>query len=182
MGAWFFPYGREVLPALEARFARPQLPEAAAISGIIVLGGEDQRVVEAGRLGVLLAGPPVIVSGMDPVHAKELLEDAGLAANRIALEPNAQSTAENAELLRIQLKPAPDQIWVLVTSASHMPRAAGTFRKAGFCVLAWPVPETAVDPQDAGRRARHEVLGLLAYWIDGRSTALFPKSSDPCWK
>ncbi len=31
------------------------------------------------------------------------------------------------------------EVWLLVTSAAHMPRAVGCFRRAGFSVAAYPV-------------------------------------------
>ena len=37
------------------------------------------------------------------------------------------------------VKPRPDQRWLLVTSASHMPRSVGVFRQAGWDVVPWPV-------------------------------------------
>ena len=37
------------------------------------------------------------------------------------------------------LDPKPGERWLLVTSAWHMPRAMGCFRRAGFAVEAWPV-------------------------------------------
>ena len=68
-----------------------------------------------------------------------------------------------------------------------MPRAMGTFRKAGFLVEAYPVDYRTAGPQDlweipesltAGVHitdmAVHEWLGLLAYWVSDRTSALFP--------
>ena len=37
------------------------------------------------------------------------------------------------------INPSPSQRWVLITSAWHMPRAMGCFRKVGFAVEPWPV-------------------------------------------
>jgi uncharacterized SAM-binding protein YcdF (DUF218 family) len=35
--------------------------------------------------------------------------------------------------------PKPGERWLLVTSAYHMPRAVGLFRKVGFAVEPYPV-------------------------------------------
>ncbi len=103
------------------------------------------------------------------------------------LEDQSRDTWENAVFTKALVKPKPGQRWLLVTSAWHMPRAMGVFRKAGFPVEPWPV-----DYRTAGRRtpgacsARRPTgcggwrspstngSGLLAYWLRGRSAELFP--------
>ena len=86
------------------------------------------------------------------------------------------------------LDPKPGERWLLVTSAHHMPRAIGTFRRTGFAVEAYPVDWRTRGPEDLSRPFRtlsdglkrtdtagHEWIGLLMYWLTGRSTELFPK-------
>ena len=76
--------------------------------------------------------------------------------------------------------------WLLVTSAQHMPRAVGCFRRVGFPVEAYPVdwhtfprwqPRFSLQ-FGAGLALTdavvHEWEGLLAYWLTGRTSALFP--------
>ena len=75
---------------------------------------------------------------------------------------------------------------LLVTSAFHMPRAVGVFRKAGVEVLAWPVDYRALPPSQAlfsidfGERfeimetAVKEWVGLFSYWYLERSEKFFP--------
>jgi uncharacterized SAM-binding protein YcdF (DUF218 family) len=68
-----------------------------------------------------------------------------------------------------------------------MPRAIGAFRRAGFPVEAFPVDWRTRGPIDlwlpfesvtAGLRrtdtATHEWIGLIAYWLTGRTSELFP--------
>jgi uncharacterized SAM-binding protein YcdF (DUF218 family) len=68
-----------------------------------------------------------------------------------------------------------------------MPRAIGCFRKAGFPVEPWPVDfRTGLQFQplrfhsaltEGWRRfdfVMREYAGLLAYYVSGRTTALFP--------
>ncbi|WAP67287.1 YdcF family protein [Jiella pelagia] len=68
-----------------------------------------------------------------------------------------------------------------------MPRAVGCFRQAGFEVLPYPVdyrtpggvevlrPSTAsIRNVEKVHFASREYLGLLAYWLQGRTDALFP--------
>ncbi len=83
------------------------------------------------------------------------------------------------------MHPAPGEVWLLVTSAVHMPRSVGSFRAAGWPVLAWPTGyhgRTGLLPwsHPIGEKlalldvAAHEWTGLLTYWATGKSSALFP--------
>ena len=102
----------------------------------------------------------------------------GVGSERLEIEYLSRTTYENAHYAALFLKPDPEQRWLLVTSAFHMPRAMGSFRQAGFKVTSWPVDDI---PKDFTRRlevAQHEWLGLAAYWLLGRSTALFPSPGD----
>ena len=71
--------------------------------------------------------------------AAELLQEFGVSRDRILLETASRTTAENAIMLRTLLAPKQGEHWLLLTSAFHMPRAIGAFRKAGFEVEAYPV-------------------------------------------
>jgi len=84
--------------------------------------------------------------------------------------------------------PKPGERWLLVTSAFHMPRSVGLFRKVGFavepCPVDWHVGRDAADilaftqfSTDGLVRtdiAVREWLGLVAYWLAGRTSTLFP--------
>ena len=72
-------------------------------------------------------------------------------------------------------------------SAYHLPRAIGAFRKVGFMVEAYPVDWRTRGSEDLARvfstlseglsrtdTAVHEWLGLVVYWLTGRSSELFP--------
>jgi uncharacterized SAM-binding protein YcdF (DUF218 family) len=72
------------------------------------------------------------------------------------------------------IKPEPSDRWLLLTAASHMPRAIGAFRKAGFEVEPWPVCDLALSGAPLTDVPLHEWLGLFAYWALGRTNALFP--------
>ena len=77
--------------------------------------------------------------------------------------------------------------WLLVTSAFHMARAMGCFRKAGINVTAWPVDYRTRGKSDIYRvfskasdgwrrvdRAVQEWIGLVVYWLTGRSSSILP--------
>jgi uncharacterized SAM-binding protein YcdF (DUF218 family) len=209
------PLGDVLIQPLEYRFERPDLDRVGpSIAGIIVLGGgEDGQPVGAPQLAALneaaeryteavalarrLPQARLIFSGgsgrlltAEPPEAEaagRLFEALGVDKSRIALETESRDTFENARLTARLVNPKPDQRWLLVTSAWHMPRAMGCFRKAGFAVEAWPVDYRAprrLDPTrtytsipEGLRRLDfivREYVGLAAYYVTGRTTALLP--------
>jgi uncharacterized SAM-binding protein YcdF (DUF218 family) len=127
--------------------------------------------------------------------AAALLTSMGVDRDRLILESNSRDTFENARYLKYELTKlglvGPDKRWVLITSAYHMPRAIGTFRHAGFDVEAWPVDYRTRGKADLSRpfdkvseglrrvdTAAREWVGLLAYWLAGRTSALFPSPTS----
>ena len=73
-----------------------------------------------------------------------LWESFGIARDRVTLETRSRNTAENAAFTKALVKPKPGERWLLVTSALHMPRAIGCFRRVGFPVEAYPVDWTTL--------------------------------------
>ena len=74
-----------------------------------------------------------------------------------------------------------------MTSAYHMPRSVGAFRKAGFAVEPHPADWRTRGARDALRpfdtmgdglrrtdTAMREWAGLVAYWLAGQTSELFP--------
>jgi uncharacterized SAM-binding protein YcdF (DUF218 family) len=138
-------------------------------------------------------GDPSIIyhAGTEAEGAEALLTALGVARDRLILEAKSRDTYENAKFLKDELarqgEIGPGKRWLLITSAYHMPRAMGAFRKAGFDVEPWPVDYRTRGEADllrpfdrAGEGLRRvdiaarEWVGLLAYWLRGRSDALFP--------
>jgi uncharacterized SAM-binding protein YcdF (DUF218 family) len=123
--------------------------------------------------------------------ALRLLESLGVPNGRVVAEDKSRNTVENARFSRELAQPKPGERWLLVTSAYHLPRAIGIFRKAGFPVEAYPVDWRTRGTGDVLRpfptlgeglrrtdTAMREWVGLLAYWIGGQSSELFP---GPIW-
>ena len=115
------------------------------------------------------------------------LEAVGIDPARIVLESRSRTTYENALFLRDMLHPSPGQRYVLVTSAFHMPRAVGTFRKHGFDVVPWPVDYRTHGWRDAYEwfgsvtgglervdTAFREWAGLVGYRLFGRTDSIWP--------
>lgn len=114
----------------------------------------------------------------------------GIGGDRIVYESDSRNTYENALFSRrIAGDTAKTGRWVLITSALHMPRAMGVFRGAGWNVLAYPVDYSTdgqrrfvigFQPIEALSRlntAMREWIGLIAYWILGRTSNIVPSAN-----
>jgi uncharacterized SAM-binding protein YcdF (DUF218 family) len=204
-----------MMQPLENRFPRPGPKlDGDSIAGIIVLGGaEDRSAWDRQELGglndaaeryteavvlarrfpgtrlVFAGGSGALVADLPPEAqtAKRIFEALGVEPRRIVLESQSRDTYENATFAARLLAPRPGQRWLLVTSAAHMPRAVGCFRKAGFNVVPWPVDYrtprqvnlTALNrsiPDGLGGLdgITREYIGLVMYYLAGRTDALLP--------
>ena len=210
------PVGDWLARPLEDRFALPTLP--ARIDGVIVLGGAQDTVIEAARgrlavdehaerliegLGLALRHPEarLVFSGgsaaINPGLANErrvnerFLRILEVDRSDALYEDRSRNTWENARYTKDLVAPQPGEVWVLVTSAVHMPRSVGIFRRVGFAVIPYPVDYRtgagtawAVYFNVAGRLTRldeavREYIGLAAYRLMDRTDALFPKPVAP---
>lgn len=113
-------------------------------------------------------------------RAKVFFDSMGVSAQQVMYESASHTTYENAVLSAKLPGVNPAQPWLLLTSASHMPRAMATFRHAGWNVTAYPVdyrtgtktPWTQYSLANGARKwhtALHEIAGLLAYRLAGRA-------------
>ena len=209
----FSPLANWVIIPLEERF--PAFSESdGPIEGVVVLGGSFQAgeslargqatLNEAGERIVALAdlarrypkaklvfsGGAGELLGAEPPEAdalKRFLDTFGVSPDRVLFENRSRTTSENAAFSRALVEPAPSERWLLVTSAWHMPRAVGCFRKAGFAVTPYPVDYRTRGWRDRGRvfasaadglrrleLGVKEWLGLLGYWAAGYTDELFP--------
>ncbi|SRR5258708_7513217 len=171
----------------EASVARNALETDSSAERIIAMLELARRFPKA-RI-VFSGGSGNLIENLVPEApiAGRLLERFGIARERVVLESKSRTTGENAIFTRALLSPKPGERWLLVTSAFHMPRSVGAFRAAGFEVEACPVDwrtrgwidaATPFDKLSEGLArtdiAAHEWTGLIAYWLSGRSSALFP--------
>lgn len=119
--------------------------------------------------------------------ARTYYDEMGLDPMRLLLETNARNTAENVSYSKALAKPRKGEAWVLITSAAHMPRSIGIFCRAGWDVIAYPVDHRAVrgdllriSPTLTGNLGAlsagiKEWMGLVAYYVTGRSDSLLPR-------
>jgi uncharacterized SAM-binding protein YcdF (DUF218 family) len=212
--AGFSPLGNALLWPLENRFPAWD-PAHGSPDGIIVLGGtvSAELVRTRGTLGLDAAAERFVASlqlanhypkarivfaggsgadldlpgGDEASAAIHDYEELGIAPNRLFAERQSRDTFENALFSRKIANFRPGELWLLVTSAAHMPRAMAAFRAAGFPVEAYPVdyqttglPEDFLPSSMPSRglqltdTAVHEWIGLLAYRVSGRTSELFP--------
>ena len=190
-------------PIPELTESSPVPTELAACRYIVVLGGGHGdrpglsatnklstsglgRLAEGVRLARALPEATGIVSGpaegRGETHARVLTRAAaslGLAARRIRLIENARDTEDEAQAVKAI---AGDAKVALVTSAWHMPRAAGLFRKAGVAVLPCPADYRGkpnpdfrwtdyswdADSLDRSTFAVREFIGYSWVWLRGK--------------
>jgi uncharacterized SAM-binding protein YcdF (DUF218 family) len=211
------PLGALVVRPLEDRFPLPQAYPAEVAGIIVLGGaisdgisrarGETVFDEGAARLteAVILARryplAKVIYTGgdaslLDPgfsqapgeaAEGRKLLIALGVEPERVIAEDRSRNTFENAEFTAATVRPKPGETWLLVTSAYHMPRSMGLFRKAGFAVVAFPVDYRTFGDESDWRLihdiprnfrlfdlAAHEWLGLAGYWATGKIDEIFP--------
>jgi uncharacterized SAM-binding protein YcdF (DUF218 family) len=210
----FSPIGNLLLYPLEARFP-PWDAAHGAPDGIVVLGGgidpdpsaAHGEVVFSSSAGRLIATAAlahrypnlrIVYSGgnanvigdtsiKEADYAVAVFEGLGISRDRLILERQSRNTFENAEFSKTVATPKPGERWLLVTSAFHMPRSIGVFRKVGFTVEAYPTDWRLGGRADLAQfstvsvvgllrtdLALREWMGLFAYWLTGKTSELFP--------
>ncbi|MEP9377612.1 YdcF family protein [Aquabacter sp. CN5-332] len=207
------PFPNYLVSPLEERFP-PFVPDGRPVDGIILLGGAEvpdvalargvpalndagERLIAFAALAREYPDATLVFTGapggfgetgsLEILGMREGLVDVGIDLKRMHFETKSRNTAENAIFTKAMVNPAPGSRWLLVTSAFHMPRAIGSFREAGFPVIANPVDYRTLGPnalggmfsrasqgQDLTDIGAKEWVGLLAYYLAGRTNALFP--------
>ncbi len=208
----FTSLGYVLIQPLENRFAPPQTPPDN-VRAIVLLGGATmarpstaRQVTELTPAGDRLAATlwlaqrypqaRIVLSGGGGFLMAETESEAetmrrffvsfGVDENRLVLEGESMNTAENASFTREALSAGDGEI-LLVTSAFHMPRSVGIFRKEGIDVVPWPTDYRSAGNQgfeidlanpnqnlETATVAIREWIGLLAYSATGRTAELFP--------
>jgi uncharacterized SAM-binding protein YcdF (DUF218 family) len=172
-------------------------PGPSAARGVTVYRGAVDRILSTAALAHRYPQARIVYSGgsanlvaddaaKEADYALSVFESLGIAKQRLTMERRSRNTAENAEFSKALASPKPGERWLLVTSAYHMPRSVGVFRKAGFAVEPYPAdwhtgPNDQLKPfiyaSDGLERADiavREWMGLAAYRISGRTDAFFP--------
>jgi uncharacterized SAM-binding protein YcdF (DUF218 family) len=207
----FTTLGHVIIRPLEDRFSAPA-GQPENVSAIIVLGGATharpstarqtvslneagERLTTALYLAQSYPDVPLILSGgsslLDETESeaetmRRFFSAYGIGGERLVAEGQSRNTDENSQFTADILQTAPGRP-ILVTSAFHMPRSVGLFRKRGIEVIPWPT-----DYRSSGREvfgldianpphnlnvltvAVKEWIGLVAYRATGRIDDLVP--------
>lgn len=155
-------YSDAAIP-LHSRLSQPSLTR-------LVEGVRLYRQIPGAKL--VLSGGEVFGSGSDADAMRELAVQLGVNSADIVTDMASQDTETQAVIVRQLVGNEPV---LLVTSASHMSRAVGLFRKAGVAVL--PAPAHYLAQSNAGfspadvfpdsdafteaQRAAYEYMGIL---------------------
>ncbi len=206
------PIGSWLTLPLEERFPAPAvLPQR--VNGIVALGGAlhlrrsadrgaaqlneyAERMIAFADLARRFPEARLIFTGgsgslrdraiRESDFAPGLMADLGLDPGRVLFERESRNTYENAVYSKRLAKAPPDEVWLLVTSAFHMPRAMGVFRAAGWNVVPYPVDYQTSGPGQGGLGfdlagglqliglGLHEWVGLAAYRALGWTATLYP--------
>jgi uncharacterized SAM-binding protein YcdF (DUF218 family) len=209
----FSPVGNWLLYPLESRFPAWDAARGAP-DGIIILGGsidadlsvahggavvrsEADRIIAAAALARQYPNARILFTGgsanlisndaREADYAGALFESLGIPKARLMTERRSRNTQENAEFSKAMAAPKSGERWLLVTSAFHMPRSVGLFRKAGFTVEPYPVnwrvggrgdllAFSSLADEGLGRTeiALREWIGLIAYRASGKIDELLP--------
>lgn len=195
------PVGDRLLAPIEARHAPlHSLSGAPSVSAVVVLGGGYQpnqpwvvtgqlseasvnRLLEGLRLWHLSGAEPLLVvtgasryAGVEPMARAyaRVARDMGVPDSRLRVLDRPTDTGEEARAVAALLGEGASVL--LVTSASHMPRAMAHFRQAGLDPVAAPTHYLALRDEvttagywvpsarhlQKSERAVYEWLGMLA--------------------
>lgn len=118
--------------------------------------------------------------------AQTLFNQQGIDTSKVIFERESRNTYENVIYSKKIVTPIKNENWVLITTSWHMPRSVGI-----FCKTEWPVIPYPVDHQTKKnnlfrinfnllgnllmlKTAIKEWVGLLAYYLTGKTTSLLP--------
>lgn len=168
------PASDYMLRGLEDKHHAPADLDLNAVAGVIVLGGAQgdgdiaaergtyllnsnaERMTEVLALRIRNPELKVIASGgsgrvaqqgwREPEINVAFYTAMGLDPDSIIMEGKSRNTFENALFTAELIPDHEDRPWLLLTSASHMPRSVEIFRARGIAVIPYPVDYKAHMP------------------------------------
>lgn len=185
-----------LLGSLEKEYPQLLNVEAIRASKIVILAGYAERhplvplsssvnfasayrLIEGLSISRKIPESEIIITGHDnvPLIMSDLLVSMGYPPDRIHTDSLSSSTYESATRIVSYVGQDP---FILITSAGHMPRAIGTFKKAGLNPIPDPTNYISLRPFNISRMihspenvyfadlALHEFIGIAWYRLTGR--------------
>ena len=207
-----FPVGVWMRVHLEQRFPQPiSLP--TQIDGVLVLGGavnpalsaehnqlilhsNTERLFSFAALAMDHPEAKLVYSGGSGSLTTQELKEADLArialkrlgmdTNRVIFENQSRNTFENIQLSKAQVSPKDEEVWVLITSAQHMPRAMGIARADDWQMIPYPVDYNFPKKMSLSISLNfssgasnlyaglYEFIGLTMYKLTGKIDEFYP--------
>jgi uncharacterized SAM-binding protein YcdF (DUF218 family) len=146
------------------------LPPLPPRRGVEVSGAGDRLLtgvdlIKEGKASFLVvSGGRVTFNANDPIppearYAAALAEKLGVPANRILRSEGPRNTAEEARAVGQLARERGWRSLLLVTSATHLPRATATFRQlSGVSIVPVACDFQIVDPTQRGKATAESVL------------------------
>jgi uncharacterized SAM-binding protein YcdF (DUF218 family) len=155
LGAWLIRPLEQWYPRIEPQtidgvvlLAGAERLDATAAFGGVEVSSAGERLMATAMLAHAHPQAPVILVGgihsqdktlTDIAIAERFLRRVGVAPTRLKQLTNTRNTFENAQAVAALGIVRSGQTWLLVTSASHMPRAVGSFWCQGIAMTPYPV-------------------------------------------
>ena len=185
----------------------PRPPWPAHVDGVLVLGagfngellhdrgapqanGGAYRLVEGFAAARRYRGARLVFTGgsgalggasyPESDTARYVFTELGEDPKLMLLESRSRNTYENILFSKAMVKPKPGEVWLLATSAMHMPRAMAIAKKLDWPMTPWPSDfmTSAHSDRDIWEISGnlglldyvvHEWIGLAAYRLSGKA-------------
>jgi uncharacterized SAM-binding protein YcdF (DUF218 family) len=171
--------------------------EATNVHGQMALNETGERLIALAALARRYPKAKILYAGGGSEFAPDTTPEATLVENTVAslgvdpsrliYERRSLNTFQNALYAKGLAQPVAGERWLVVTSAFHMPRTMGVFRAVGFDVAAYPVDYRTAGSASLFRPfafvseglrrtdvAAKEWIGLVTYYVSGRTETVFP--------
>jgi uncharacterized SAM-binding protein YcdF (DUF218 family) len=161
----------------------------------ISLNGSVERLTESIILVKKYPDAKIIFSGgsgslkyPDLNHtlvAKKFFNTMGINSNKIYYDNKSRNTYENILFAKKIANPKKNEKWLLVTSASHFSRSLGVAEKLEWKLIpyavdfnkpkkfSWKFSIDLLSNLSEFEKASHEWIGLIAYYLMGRTAKMF---------
>lgn len=188
--------------SLEQQYLPPSFPiEGKPLQAIVLLGGatgsqlaprpwvditdQGDRILHSAQLYRQGRAPLIIPTGgriawrgpgdSEASDMAQLLQTMGVPESAIVLEAKALNTYENAVNVQAILKERQIERFLLVTSATHMPRSMMIFQKLGLNPIAVPTDYTRTDIES-------QINGPQDFWLSVLPDAEFLRDTNRALK